>query len=167
MLAKLKSAVLGASGYSGLELTRILERHPRLAKPMLLRRQGSEGPEDLAEIFPELSGNGGYPLRTLSWAELKTHGVELLFLATPHEASRSLVPEAVAHGLRVIDLSGAWRLKQAQHRAIYSFQDADSVTAAELTEKAVYGLPELCGDRIPDAAVVANPGCYATSVILA
>jgi N-acetyl-gamma-glutamyl-phosphate reductase len=167
MLAKLKSAVLGASGYSGLELTRILERHPRLAKPMLLRRQGSEGPEDLAEIFPELSGNGGYPLRTLSWAELKTHGVELLFLATPHEASRSLVPEAVAHGLRVIDLSGAWRLKQAQHRAIYSFQDADAVTAEELTAKAVYGLPELNGDCIAAAQLVANPGCYATSVILA
>jgi N-acetyl-gamma-glutamyl-phosphate reductase len=167
MLAKLKSAVLGASGYSGLELTRILERHPRLAKPMLLRRQGSEGPEDLAEIFPELSGNGGYPLRTLSWAELKNHGVELLFLATPHEASRSLVPEAVAHGLRVIDLSGAWRLKQAQHRAIYSFQDADAVTAEELTAKAVYGLPELNGDCIAAAQLVANPGCYATSVILA
>jgi N-acetyl-gamma-glutamyl-phosphate reductase len=167
MLAKLKSAVLGASGYSGLELTRILERHPRLAKPMLLRRQGSEGPEDLAEIFPELSGNGGYPLRTLSWAELKYHGVELLFLATPHEASRSLVPEAVAHGLRVIDLSGAWRLKQAQHRAIYSFQDADAVTAEELTAKAVYGLPELNGDCIAAAQLVANPGCYATSVILA
>jgi N-acetyl-gamma-glutamyl-phosphate reductase len=167
MLAKLKSAVLGASGYSGLELTRILERHPRLAKPMLLRRQGSEGPEDLSEIFPELSGNGGYPLRTLSWAELKNHGVELLFLATPHEASRSLVPEAVAHGLRVIDLSGAWRLKQAQHRAIYSFQDADAVTAEELTAKAVYGLPELNGDCIAAAQLVANPGCYATSVILA
>jgi N-acetyl-gamma-glutamyl-phosphate reductase len=167
MLAKLKSAVLGASGYSGLELTRILERHPRLAKPMLLSREGREGPEDLAEIFPELSGNGGYPLRPLSWAELKNHGVELLFLATPHEASRSLVPEAVAHGLRVIDLSGAWRLKQAQHRAIYSFQDADAVTAEELTAKAVYGLPELNGDGIAAAQLVANPGCYATSVILA
>jgi N-acetyl-gamma-glutamyl-phosphate reductase len=159
--------VLGASGYSGLELTRILERHPRLAKPMLLRREGSEGPADLSEIFPELSGNGGYPLRTLSWAELKNHGVELLFLATPHEASRSLVPEAVARGLRVIDLSGAWRLKQAQHRAIYSFQDADAVTAEELTAKAVYGLPELNGDGIAAAQLVANPGCYATSVILA
>jgi N-acetyl-gamma-glutamyl-phosphate reductase len=90
-----------------------------------------------------------------------------LFLATPHEVSRSLVPEALARGLRVIDLSGAWRLKQAQHRAIYDFHDEDAVTAAELTEKAVYGLPELNADRIPDAALVANPGCYATSVILA
>jgi N-acetyl-gamma-glutamyl-phosphate reductase len=168
MSAKLKSAVLGASGYSGLELTRILERHPRLEKPILLRREsGSDGAADLAEVFPELSGNGGYPLRPLSWPELKRQGVQLLFLATPHEVSRALVPEAIAQGLRVIDLSGAWRLKQAQHRAIYSFEDADAVTAAELTAKAVYGLPELHGDRIAAAQLVANPGCYATSVILA
>ena len=168
MSAKLKSAVLGASGYSGLVLTRLLERHPRLDKPMLFRREdGSDVATDLAEVFPELSGNGGYPLRPLAWPELKRQGVQLLFLATPHEASRSLVPEAIAQGLRVIDLSGAWRLKQAQHRAIYSFQDADAVTAAELTAKAVYGLPELNGDRIAAAQLVANPGCYATSVILA
>ena len=168
MAAKLQSAVLGASGYSGLELTRILERHPRLEKPALLRREGgAAGPADLAEVFPELSGNGGYPLRAFSWGELKRQGVELLFLATPHEASRSLVPEAIAQGLRVIDLSGAWRLKQEQHRAIYSFQDADVVTAAELTAKAVYGLPELNSDGVATAQLVANPGCYATSVILA
>jgi len=167
MSAKLKSAVLGASGYSGLELTRILERHPRLEKPVLLRRESGDGAADLAEVFPELSGNGGYPLRPLSWPELKRQGVQLLFLATPHEVSRALVPEAIAQGLRVIDLSGAWRLKEALHRAIYSFEDADVVTAAELTAKAVYGLPELNGDRIATAQLVANPGCYATSVILA
>ena len=167
MSAKLKTAVLGASGYSGLELTRILERHPRLGKPILLRREGGNGVADLAEVFPELSGNGGYPLRALSWPELKRQGVQLLFMATPHEASRALVPEAIAQGLRVIDLSAAWRLKEAQHRAVYSFQDADAVTAAELTAKAVYGLPELNGDRVRSAQLVANPGCYATSVILA
>jgi N-acetyl-gamma-glutamyl-phosphate reductase len=168
MSAKLKCAVLGASGYSGLELTRILERHPRLENPVLLRRDGgSDGAKDLAEIFPELSGNGAYPLRALSWAELKRQAVQLLFLATPHEASRSLVPEAIAQGLRVIDLSGAWRLKQEQHCAIYAFQDASAVTAAELTAKAIYGLPELNGDRVATAQLVANPGCYATSVILA
>jgi N-acetyl-gamma-glutamyl-phosphate reductase len=168
MPAKLKSAVIGASGYSGLELTRILERHPKLEKPLLFRREnGSDGAKDLAEVFPELSGNGGYPLRPLSWPEMKRQGVQLLFLATPHEASRSLVPEAIAQGLRVIDLSGAWRLKQEQHRAIYSFQDANAITAAELTAKAAYGLPELNGDCIAAAGLVANPGCYATSVILA
>lgn len=168
MTAKLKSAVLGATGYSGLELTRILLRHPQMEKPVLLRRTADNGSaSDLADVFPALSGNGGYPLHPLSWAALKQQGVKLLFLATPHEASRSLVPEAIANGLRVIDLSGAWRLKQEQHRAIYSFQDSDAVRAAALTKKAVYGLPELNGDHIADAELVANPGCYATSVILA
>jgi N-acetyl-gamma-glutamyl-phosphate reductase len=168
MPAKLKTAVLGATGYSGLELTRLLLRHPRLEKPALLRRQSdTEAVCNLADIFPALSGNGSYPLQPLSWMALKQQNVELLFLATPHEVSRSLVPEALAHGLRVIDLSGAWRLKQAQNRAVYNFEDVDSVTAADLTDKAVYGLPELSRDQIPSAALVANPGCYATSVILA
>ncbi len=168
MLAKLQTAVLGATGYSGLELTRILLRHPRLEKPVLLSRSADGGSApDLAEIFPVLSGNGGYPLQPLSWSSLKQKGVELLFLATPHEISRSLVPEAIAQGLRVIDLSGAWRLQQEQHRAIYGFKDSNSVTAAELTRRAIYGLPELHGDRLANATLVANPGCYATSVILA
>lgn len=177
MSAKLKTAVLGATGYSGLELTRILYRHPKLEKPVLLRRNGGNGTAEaaavnlpdvnLADVFPALSGNGGYPLQKLSWPELQRLGVKLLFLATPHEASRTLVPEAMAHGLRVIDLSGAWRLKEAQHREVYNFQDSDAVGAAALTEKAVYGLPELHRDSIAGADLVANPGCYATSVILA
>src|ERR1700722_14896132 len=107
MSAKLKTAVLGATGYYGLELTRILLRHPRVEKPVLLRRSSDSssdnGVSHLAEIFPTLSGNGGYPLQPLSWPALKQKGIELPFLATPHEASRALVPEAIAHGLRVVD----------------------------------------------------------------
>ncbi len=132
MPAKLKTAVVGATGYSGLELTRMLLRHPYLQSPLLLSRQ-SEGskPVNLEDLFPVLSGNGSYPLQPFSWNLLKERGVELLFLATPHEASRSLVPEAVAHGIRVIDLSGAWRLRDAAHRAAYGFKDEGSPTAAE------------------------------------
>ena len=162
MAAKLKTAVLGATGYSGLELTRILLRHPRTEKPVLLRRPSSDGVDngasDLAAVFPVLSGNGGYPLQSLSWPALKQQGVQLLFLATPHEASRSLVPEAIAQGLRVIDLSGAWRLKQERNRAIYNFEDSDSTAADSLTQQAVYGLPELNGDCVAKATLVANPG---------
>ncbi|MCU1296664.1 MAG: argC [Acidobacteriaceae bacterium] len=170
MGAKLKTAVLGATGYSGVELTRLLLRHPLVDKPMLLSRPAEKETTEaanLADIFPALSGNGGYPLQPLSWSTLKEQGVELLFFATPHQASRSLVPEALSHGLRVVDLSGAWRLKQEQNRAVYGFKDSDAATAAELTKKAVYGLPELNSDQIPSASLVANPGCYATSVILA
>ena len=168
MTAKLKTAVLGATGYSGLELTRLLSRHPWLAAPLLLKRNAdSSGPNNLAEVFPALAGNGGYPLESFSWDSLKNHGVDLLFLATPHEFSRALVPEAMHRGLRVVDLSGAWRLKCAQNRAVYGFEDADSKIAARLDAEAVYGLPELNREKIAQAALVANPGCYATSVILA
>lgn len=207
MPAKLQTAVLGATGYSGMELARLLLRHARVEKPVLLRRSESGngrvgkgalaragelcspvaaqsatgrvgapaptrsveevGASSLVDFFPALSGNGGFPLEPFSWESLKSKRVELLFLATPHEVSREVVPQAVANGIRVIDLSGAWRLKQAQHRAIYAFEDEDSVTAAELTERAVYGLPELNAESISSAEVIANPGCYATTVILA
>jgi N-acetyl-gamma-glutamyl-phosphate reductase len=167
MSANLKAAVLGATGYSGLELTQLLVRHPRLAKPLLLRREGDQGPGNLAEVFPALAGNGGYPLESFSWNKLREHGVDLLFLATPHEISRALVPEAIEGGIRVIDLSGAWRLKVAQNNSVYGFKDTDEQLAATLMDQAVYGLPELARQKIQDATLVANPGCYATSVILA
>lgn len=167
MPAKLQTAVVGATGYSGQELVRLLSRHPQLQKPILLQRKIESAPSvELAQIAPYFLGNDGYPLKPLDWAELKRGNVELLFLATPHEVSRALVPEAISHGLRVVDLSGAWRLKQAQHRAIYQFEDKNAATAAELTARAVYGLPELHRDCIANAALVANPGCYATSIIL-
>lgn len=167
-MAKLKTAVMGATGYSGLELTRILARHPRLLPPLLLRRESdAKAPDNLAEVFPALSGNGGYPLEAFTWEKLSSAGVELLFLATPHEVSRALVPEAIDRGFRVVDLSGAWRLKCAEHRAVYAFQDSQSSAVEKLDASAVYGLPELNAVEIADAALVANPGCYATSVILA
>ena len=171
MAAKLKIAVLGATGYSGLELARLLGRHPRTGAPLLLRRSAEIETGGSAAGVPHISGNskanGHSPVQPFSWSALEQHGVELLFLATPHSVSRELVPEAIARGLRIVDLSGAWRLKQEQHRAVYGFKDANAQTAAELTERAVYGLPELHADHIPAAALVANPGCYATSVILA
>lgn len=168
MTAKLKAAILGATGYSGFELARILLRHPGVETPVLLQRSGESASEvNLADMYPAISGNGGYPLQPWSWPELKRRKIELFFMATPHEISRALVPEAIAQGMRVIDLSGAWRLREVQNRAVYGFKDENVVTAAELTEKAVYGLPELNRDRLPGAALVANPGCYATSVILA
>jgi N-acetyl-gamma-glutamyl-phosphate reductase len=168
MAAKLNTAILGATGYSGLELARLLGRHPRTDAPLLLRRSSESKTESMAGL-PHLGGNGNdrSPLQPFSWSALEQRGVELLFLATPHSVSRELVPEAMARGLRIVDLSGAWRLKQEQNRAVYGFKDANAQTAAELTERAVYGLPELHADRIPSAALVANPGCYATSVILA
>jgi len=176
MAARLKTAVLGATGYSGLELARLLGRHPRTDAPLLLRRTAeTEAAKKAGDAgghatgFPRSFGNGNLPVQPFSWPALEQHGVKLLFLATPHSVSRELVPEAIARGLRVVDLSGAWRLKKEQNRMVYGFEDADAQLAANLTERAVYGLPELKpnADRIPSAALVANPGCYATSIILA
>jgi N-acetyl-gamma-glutamyl-phosphate reductase len=166
MTATLKTAVLGATGYAGFELTRILLRHPHLQMPLLFRRDEGGKAQDLAESFPALSGNGGYALEPFSIERLKQAGVDLLFLATPHELSRSLVPEVMRQSIRVIDLSGAWRLQAQEHRAVYGFKDADRQAATEVMRQAVYGLPELHGPEIAAAALVANPGCYATSVIL-
>jgi N-acetyl-gamma-glutamyl-phosphate reductase len=166
MAAKLKTAVLGATGYAGFELTRILLRHPWLQRPLLMKREVGSSGKDLAEAFPALSGNGGYPLQPFSIEDLKRAGVDLLFLATPHELSRSLVPEIVRSGIRVIDLSGAWRLRVEEHRAVYGFEDSDAKAASDVMDCAVYGLPELHHREIAAAPVIANPGCYATSVIL-
>jgi N-acetyl-gamma-glutamyl-phosphate reductase len=166
MTSKVKTAVLGATGYAGFELTRILLRHPKLQKPLLLRREEGGKTQDLAESFPALSGNGGYPLEPFSLERLKKAGVSLLFLATPHELSRTLVPHVVREGIRVIDLSAAWRLRDGQHRAVYGFEDHDPAAADEITKQAVYGLSELHPNEVAAASVVANPGCYATSVIL-
>jgi len=171
MAAKLKTTVLGATGYSGVELTRLLAKHPHASPPLLLRRSvesddSSGTATGLSGIYAGGNGRGGLSFVPFSWAALKEHAVELLFLATPHSVSRELVPEAIARGLRVVDLSGAWRLKQREHREVYGFNDADAGVAAKLDASAVYGLPELHANQIAGAKLVANPGCYATSVIL-
>jgi len=166
MNAVLQPAVFGATGYSGFELVRLLARHPGAKKPMLLRRNGESGAYgDLSEAYPQLAGNGGFPFQKFSWPGMKQAGVDVVFFATPHEFSRELVPEAIAQGFRVIDLSGAWRLKQQQNRAVYGF--AESENDAALDSSAVYGLPELHSSEIAEAALLANPGCYSTSIILA
>jgi N-acetyl-gamma-glutamyl-phosphate reductase len=164
----MRPAVVGATGYSGSELTQILLRHPKVAKPVLFRREkASEGPADLADVFPQVSGNGPLPLEPFSISALRKKGINLLFLATPHEFSRRLVPQLLQEDVRVVDLSGAWRLREVDHRAVYGFEDADPASADHAMQGAVYGLPELWCKEIAGASLVANPGCYATSVILA
>jgi len=160
----IQPAVFGATGYSGFELVRLLARHSGVKKPLLLRRNGESGAyRDLADAYPQLSGNGGFPFTSFSWQQMKDAGVDVVFFATPHEFSRELVPQAVSQGFRVIDLSGAWRLKQVENRKVYGFAEGSS----QLDASAVYGLPELHADAIKEAVLLANPGCYSTSIILA
>jgi N-acetyl-gamma-glutamyl-phosphate reductase len=168
MPAHVQPAVVGATGYAGFELARLLYRHPQVKKPVLYTRDGeATGPARLDEMYPHISGNGGFPLEKFSWENLRSKGVNVLFLATPHEVSREWVPEAMQQGIQVVDLSGAWRLTNAASRSVYQFCDQNADLAEQLTGQAVYGIPELHRDRLKHAALVANPGCYPTSIILA
>jgi N-acetyl-gamma-glutamyl-phosphate reductase len=175
MTKTIQTAVVGVTGYAGAELARLLLHHPRLkSKPPVFagRLEGKDvarGGVPLAEIHPQLAGHGGtgkLKLEPFSWELLQERGVETLFLATPHELSREVAPVALSRGLRVIDLSGAWRLTEAANRAIYAFADEGSELAAATQAQAVYGMPELHRKQIAGAQLIANPGCYATSIIL-
>ncbi len=166
-----QTAVMGVSGYTGAELIRLLSRHPRLqgTAPMLLARAGSAGGV-VGALHPGMDdalGTGRLPVEPFAWETLAARGVQVLFLATPHESSRELAPEAVERGLRVIDLSGAWRLEKDGNRAVYGFRDEDPVRMDAAQRVAVYGMPELHRAEIRGARLVANPGCYATAAILA
>jgi len=156
-------AVVGVTGYTGLELARILLRHPAVQPPAFYLRE-TNGAKCLAELFPQFRGWGEAPLRTLSVDAIASNGAGTAFLATPHEVSAELAPSLVKAGLRVVDLSGAFRFRSAE--TFTTWYKLAAPHAEWLTE-AVYGIPELYASEIATARLVANPGCYATSVILA
>jgi N-acetyl-gamma-glutamyl-phosphate reductase len=150
-----RAAILGASGYTGRELSRLLRRHPTLAlEGAFGAREGVE-PEP-----PELECDAA--VEKLDWARVsRCDGV---FLCTPHAASAALAVRCLELGLKVVDLSADFRLKDAaQFKAVYQHDHP----APELFPAAVYGLVEHARDRVRTARLVANPGCYPTSVLLA
>jgi len=161
----LRVAVVGATGYAGFELARLLLRHPNIEKPVFYLREGHAGVRCLTELYPQLRGWGEAPCKPLSVEAIATSGAQVAFLSTPHEASLELVPALFAANpaLRIVDLSGAYRFREPETFAHwYKLAAPDSATLGE----AVYGLPELYADALPAARLVANPGCYPTSVIL-
>jgi N-acetyl-gamma-glutamyl-phosphate reductase len=156
-------AVVGVTGYTGFELARILLRHPAVKSPVFYLRE-TQGKKCLAELFPQLRGVGEAPLRSLSVAEIIASNASTAFLATPYEVSAEIAPALLEAGLRVVDLSGAFRFRSADTFA--SWYKLPTPHANWLSE-AVYGLPELYASEIASSRLIANPGCYATSVILA
>jgi N-acetyl-gamma-glutamyl-phosphate reductase len=161
----LRVAVVGATGYAGYELARLLLRHPHVAKPTFYLRDEHDGVRCLTELYSQLRGWGEAPCKPLSAEAVAESGADVVFLSTPHEASLELVPELLERNpkLRLVDLSGAFRFRDAEtFEKWYKLPPA----AKEKLEEAVYGLPELFGDALPKARLVANPGCYPTSVIL-
>jgi N-acetyl-gamma-glutamyl-phosphate reductase len=156
-------AVVGVSGYAGLELSKILLRHPQASSLTFYVRE-TNGAHCLTEIFPLLRGWGQAPVRAWSVEAITKSGAGTAFLATPHEASAEIAPKLLQAGLRVVDLSGAFRFHQKE--IFERWYKLPTPHAASLSE-AVYGLPEFYAQEIAQARIVANPGCYATSVILA
>jgi N-acetyl-gamma-glutamyl-phosphate reductase len=156
-------AVIGVTGYTGFELATLLLRHPEIRPPAFYLRE-TNGFDCLSELFPQLRARGEAPLHTLSLQAVTSSTAGTAFLATPHEVSAEYAPQLLAAGFRVIDLSGAFRFHSAE--TFTSWYQWPAAPADRLDE-AVYGLPEVYAQQIRTANLVANPGCYATSVILA
>ena len=156
--------VVGVTGYAGAELARLLLRHPRVATPVFYLRERHREVHCLSELLPEFQGWGEAPCVPFSLKEIERSGADAVFLSTPHEVSLEIVPDLLKAGLRVIDLSGAFRFAEPEvFAAWYKLPPPDP----EVLSSAVYGLPELYADRLASASLVANPGCYPTSAILA
>jgi N-acetyl-gamma-glutamyl-phosphate reductase len=156
-------AVIGVTGYTGFELATLLLRHPGIATLTFYVRE-TNGFHCLSQLFPQLRHRGEAPLRQLSLEDIISSSAGTAFLATPHEVSAEYAPKLLDAGLRVIDLSGAFRFSSAE--TFSSWYKLPAPHASHLSH-AVYGLPELYADQIRGSKLVANPGCYATSVILA
>lgn len=150
---------MGATGYTGFELLRLLRRHSA-AQIVWLTSENSAG-QKFGDVFPVAPALGDLPLVASADADLA--GVELVFCCLPHAASQAQVAAARAAGAKVVDLSADYRLHDP---AVYEKWYAHPHYYKDLLAEAVYGLPELHRAEIARAALVANPGCYPTSVIL-
>src|ERR1700730_17786254 len=164
MSAKAKIGVLGASGYTGAELLRLLIPHPRVEIVLLTaeRRAGKA----MAEVFPQLSPYALPALTSIEAADWKKLGLDLAFCALPHGTTQKVVKDLMTEtaATKVVDLSADFRLSDpAAYARWYGHEHA----APELQKEAVYGLTEIYRDRIKAARLVANPGCYTTSAELA
>lgn len=150
-------AIVGATGYAGQELTTLLERHP--SAEVVARFSSSSKTAEKSRN--EKSRRSAVPF---AFEEAIDSGAETVFLATPNETSAELAPRFFDAGLDVVDLSGAFRLRQADdYPTWYGF----SHPSPELLASAVYGLTEWCNGELRNARLVANPGCYPTAILLA
>lgn len=154
--------IFGASGYTGGELVRILARHPAVRIAFITSERHAGRP--LSEVFPHLASKQEWICRSLSDSVVSAE-CDVAFCALPHLTSMDVVPELLNQGVRVVDLSADFRLRDA---SVYQTWYGQAHRAETLLSEAVYGLPEL-GNReeIRLARLVANPGCYPTSVLLA
>jgi N-acetyl-gamma-glutamyl-phosphate reductase len=158
-----KVAIIGASGYSGEELVRLLLSHPRVELTAVTSRQNAG--QTVAQVFPKFASHPRS--KTLRFAEpnaeVLARQADVVFLALPHGVAAEFAVPLVQAGCVVIDLSADFRLKSAEtYQEFYAHEHP----APELLKKSVYGLPEVYRKQIKDALLIASPGCYPTSVLL-
>lgn len=156
----IRVAVVGASGYTGVELLRLLLNHPGAEVTCITANQNAG--ERVDRLFPSLAGRIDMVCEALSPDEIANRA-DVVFTALPHQSAMAAIPGLLAAGCRVVDLSADYRLRDpAVYQAWYQPH-----TSPELLAEAVYGLPELYRETIAPARLVANPGCYPTSAALA
>jgi len=153
----LSVGIVGFRGYSGAELLRLLEKHPHV-DPVLLEHRADAGDR------PRPRSHQGPRRAPSDAASVKSEGLSAVFLATPPEVSMDLTPGLLEAGAKVIDLSGAFRLRTPD---VYQHWYKETHTAAELLKEAVYGLPEFYAEEVKSARLLSNPGCYPTAANLA
>jgi N-acetyl-gamma-glutamyl-phosphate reductase len=156
-----RAAILGATGYTGVELLRLLAGHPDI--DVVYATGDSQAGQRIASLYPNLAA--AYPTLVAEEHDAsRLAGLDVVFLCTPHESSLELVPELVGKVGLVVDLSAAFRLTDAsQYPTWYGFTH----THPELLSSAVYGLPEVYRSQLAGAKLIATPGCYVTAATLA
>ncbi|MCG8498956.1 MAG: N-acetyl-gamma-glutamyl-phosphate reductase [Firmicutes bacterium] len=155
-----KIGILGATGYAGIELVRILSQHPQV-EIVSVTSQSYAG-QKISDIYPHLRGLCDMTCEKPD-VEKISRQCDLVFTALPHGVSKTIVPQLAAHNLKVIDLSGDFRYNDT---TVYEKWYGTPHTDPALLEKAVYGLPELHRAQIAKASLIGNPGCYTTCSIL-
>src|SRR5437763_1580326 len=156
-----KIAILGGSGYTAVELMKLLLRHPHATIAAVTTTK--EGTPAVAELHPSLLGRLDLRCEPFDADRLVARGVTVAFGCLPHGASMATLPALLQRGVRVIDLSADYRLRDPNAYAQWYGESHEDL--AHLAQ-AVYGLPELYADEIPTAQLVANPGCYPQTAIL-
>jgi N-acetyl-gamma-glutamyl-phosphate reductase len=158
----INAAICGITGYTGLELIRILSRHPKVVIKALTARFDKQ--TKISDVYPEFKGRIDISCEELIPDKIIKKGIDFVFLALPHKVSMEYAPSFIQKGVTVIDLSADFRLKDVSvYEKYYGIKHA----CREYLKGSVYGLPELYRDRIKRARFVANPGCYPTGSILA
>ena len=162
-MQRIKTAIVGASGYTGQELLRLLLVHPQVELVAATSRQ--EAGKPLSAVFPRFRKLPGaeLPFMEPDPDAIAATGAQAAFLALPHGVAAEIATALLERGLKVIDLSADFRLSDA---AVYEEFYGHAHPAPALLDEAVYGLPEVRADAIRDARLVASPGCYPTSILL-